>query len=192
MVQSVIRRKIVQPFLRASALPAALAAVLALGACASPSAPRGSAAWDPGVPEVWRQARILEADTSLQCVPYARQISGIEIRGDAWTWWGQARGRYQRGRKPEPGAILVLKESRKSAGHLAVIVEIVNDRIVVASHANWLNRGHIHERTPIQDVSERGDWSAVRVWYTPGAVWGRSIYPAYGFIYPRPLVAADR
>lgn len=29
----------------------------------------------------------------LQCVPYARQISGIQIYGDAWTWWGQAEGK---------------------------------------------------------------------------------------------------
>lgn len=29
-----------------------------------------------------------------------------------------------------------------------------------------------------------GGWSAVRVSYTPGRNWGRSAYPAYGFIYP--------
>ena len=29
----------------------------------------------------------------LQCVPYARQVSGIQIYGDAWTWWDQAEGR---------------------------------------------------------------------------------------------------
>ena len=33
----------------------------------------------------------------LQCVPYARQVSGIRIFGDAHTWWGQAEGRYARG-----------------------------------------------------------------------------------------------
>ena len=30
----------------------------------------------------------------LQCVPYARQVSGIRIYGDAHTWWDQAEGRY--------------------------------------------------------------------------------------------------
>ena len=28
----------------------------------------------------------------LQCVPYARQVSGIRIFGDAHTWWDQAEG----------------------------------------------------------------------------------------------------
>jgi hypothetical protein len=32
----------------------------------------------------------------LQCVPYARAQSGIEIRGNAGTWWAQAEGRYAR------------------------------------------------------------------------------------------------
>jgi hypothetical protein len=34
----------------------------------------------------------------LQCVPYARLVSGVAIRGDAWTWWDQAAARYSRGR----------------------------------------------------------------------------------------------
>ena len=33
-----------------------------------------------------------------QCVPFARAASGIQIYGDAWTWWDQAEGRYQIGR----------------------------------------------------------------------------------------------
>ena len=39
----------------------------------------------------------------LQCVPYARALTGVEIRGDAHTWWGQADGRYQRGTAPTFG-----------------------------------------------------------------------------------------
>ena len=39
----------------------------------------------------------------IQCVPYARQVSGIQIRGDAHTWWGQAEGRYAKGRLPRVG-----------------------------------------------------------------------------------------
>jgi hypothetical protein len=47
------------------------------------------------------------ADTSgalpyLQCVPYARQVSGIQLYGDAHTWWDQAAGRYDRGFTPAP------------------------------------------------------------------------------------------
>ena len=39
----------------------------------------------------------------LQCVPYARALTGVEIRGDAHSWWGQAEGRYDRGEKPKVG-----------------------------------------------------------------------------------------
>src|SRR5688572_24210456 len=42
----------------------------------------------------------------LQCVPYARAQSGIDIRGNALTWWDQAAGRYRRGAEPQVGAVL--------------------------------------------------------------------------------------
>ncbi|WP_447406321.1 CHAP domain-containing protein, partial [Clostridium perfringens] len=41
-----------------------------------------------------------------QCAPYAREVSGIALHGNANTWWGQAAGRYQRGHKPEVGSVL--------------------------------------------------------------------------------------
>ena len=28
--------------------------------------------------------------TGLECVPFARAMSGIRIFGNAWTWWTQA------------------------------------------------------------------------------------------------------
>jgi hypothetical protein len=65
-----------------------------------------------------------------------------------------------------------------------VVTEIVNDREIVARHANWLNKGRIHIDTPIRDVSRNNDWSAVRVWYTPGRVFGKHDYPVSGFILP--------
>ena len=37
----------------------------------------------------------------LQCVPYARQVSGVQIYGDARTWWDQAQGRYATGTVPK-------------------------------------------------------------------------------------------
>ncbi len=135
--------------------------------------------------------RIVTPQRRLQCVPYARQHSRLEIRGDAWTWWNQAEGRYQRGHRPAVGSVLVLKRKGRSRGHLAVVTRIVSDREIVASHANWLNRGQIHVDTPIRDVSPKNDWSAVRVWYTPGKVLGKSVYPAYGFIYPSTRTAAQ-
>jgi surface antigen len=135
--------------------------------------------------------RIVTPQRRLQCVPYARQVSHIEIRGDAWTWWGKAKGRYQRGRRPAVGSVLVLRRKGGSRGHLAVVTRIVSDREIVTTHANWLNRGRIHIDTPIRDVSPNNDWSAVRVWYTPGKVLGKSVYPAYGFVYPPARTAAN-
>ncbi len=177
---------------------------LTLGACAGlerfkgpnwpfASSPRSTAVGpSSGAPDApgHLQPRIVNASYSLQCVPYAREQSGIQIRGDAWTWWGQAEGRYQRGRQPEVGSLLVLRRQGRSRGHLAVVTEIVDSRTIVVRHANWLNRGRIHLDTPVRDVSGGNDWSAVRVWYTPGGVYGASTYPAYGFIYSRTETAA--
>ena len=42
----------------------------------------------------------------LQCVPFARQSSGIQLYGDALSWWDQAAGRYARGRQPKVGAVM--------------------------------------------------------------------------------------
>jgi hypothetical protein len=35
----------------------------------------------------------------LQCVPFARALTGVTIFGDAHTWWNQAEGKYQRGNR---------------------------------------------------------------------------------------------
>jgi surface antigen len=116
--------------------------------------------------------------------------SGIPIRGDAWTWWKQAKGKYQRSGKPAVGSVLVIGKTRKNRyGHLAVVTRIVNDREIIVNHANWLNKGRIHLDTPVRDVSSRNDWSAVKFWYTPGNVLGKSTYPVSGFIYPKRTVA---
>ena len=134
--------------------------------------------------------QIISTGDALECVPYARDVSGIAIRGDASTWWEAADGRYERGNLPRAGSVLVLKRKGGSSGHLAVITRVIEERVVIARHANWLNRGRIHLNTPIRDVSAEGDWTAVRVWYTPGGVWGASTYPAHGFIYPPSDTAA--
>ncbi|RDD63459.1 CHAP domain-containing protein [Ferruginivarius sediminum] len=140
-----------------------------------------------GNPEL-PQPAILRADRPLQCVPYARQVSGVEIYGDAWTWWGSAKGRYTRGRTPRLGAVAQLSTGPQR-GHLAVVREIVSPRRVIVDHANWLNHGQIHRNTPMVDVSKANDWSRVRVWYTPGDQLGSSVYPVTGFIYPERLTA---
>lgn len=133
---------------------------------------------------------ILATARPLQCVPYARELSGIALRGDAWSWWGKAKGHYPRGAAPRPGAVLVLSKGRHLRfGHLAVVAEVRNSREIVVHQANWLNGGRIHRYTPVRDVSKNNDWSVVRVWYTPGRIYGARAYAVAGFIYPRPAAA---
>ena len=122
----------------------------------------------------------------MQCVPYARQVSGIDLRGDAWTWWAQAKGRYARGKKPRPGAVLVFLKTRAlPRGHLSVVTRIVGAREILITHANWSStsdaRGQVTSDIRVIDVSPGNDWSELRVWN--GSDFGRD-YPAAGFIYP--------
>jgi surface antigen len=123
-------------------------------------------------------------------VTYAREIGEVALRGDAWTWWDQAEGLYERSHRPRAGATMVFRKRGRSLGHLAVVTRVVGDRIIVADHANWLNRREIHRATPIIDVSPNNGWSAVQVWYTPGGQWGTSTYPVYGFIHPTRLASS--
>ncbi len=138
-----------------------------------------------GVPLPRMKPAIHRGKRSLQCVPYAREASNIGIRGDAWTWWRSAKGRYERGHRPKIGSVLVLsKTKRLRYGHLAVVAEVLNAREILVHQANWLNRGRIHRYTPVIDVSPNNDWSSVRVWYTPGQKYGKRAYKVSGFIYP--------
>lgn len=124
----------------------------------------------------------------LQCVPYARQLSGIQIYGDAHTWWPQAAGRYDRGNRPKVGAVLAFRPHGKmKLGHVAAVSALIDSRTILVSHSNWSTingtRGHIENNVRVIDVSERNDWSEVRVWYTPNRAMGGTRWPTYGFIY---------
>jgi surface antigen len=124
------------------------------------------------------------AAAALQCAPYARAQSGIDIHGNAGTWWDQAAGRYRRGAEPQVGAVLAFQPSRAMpVGHVAVVAEIVDDRHVYLNHANWSGPGRIERRALAEDVSPNGDWSQVRVWYAPQHGLGLRANPAAGFIY---------
>src|SRR5262245_14533429 len=80
----------------------------------------------------------------LQCVPYARQVTGIKIFGDAHTWWGQANGRYAKGSEPRVGAVMALRPHGNSRlGHVAAVSKIVDSRTLLIKHANWSARGKI-------------------------------------------------
>jgi hypothetical protein len=120
----------------------------------------------------------------LQCVPYARAHSAIDLHGNAATWWAQAEGNYDRGQAPRPGAVLVFKASgAMRVGHVAVVKQIVDERHVVLNHANWSRPGMIETSAMAEDVSANGDWSDVRVWYAPTHSLGVRVSPAFGFIY---------
>lgn len=128
------------------------------------------------------------ADIYWQCVPFARLASGIQIFGDAYTWWRQAIGRYDTGRAPKAGAVLCFKPTgRMSLGHVAVVSQVLTDRVIQISHANWSRiggaRGQIEKDVTVIDVSPAGDWSTVKVWYDPVRDLGTTTYPTYGFIY---------
>jgi surface antigen len=129
------------------------------------------------------------ADAYWQCVPFARLISGVQIFGDAWTWWQQASGRYETGFSPRSGAVLCFKPtSRMRLGHVAVVSQVLTDRVVQITHANWSpiegSRGKVEKDVTIVDVSSSGDWSQVKVWYDPNRDLGGSTYATHGFIYP--------
>jgi surface antigen len=123
-----------------------------------------------------------------QCVPFARAASGIQIYGDAWTWWDQAAGRYQRGDTPRPGSVIVFaRTARLPLGHVAVISRVVDRRVVMVTHANWSRqngaRGHAEQDVTLTDVSPYNDWSEVKVWYHDMEGLGSTVYPTYGFVY---------
>ncbi len=119
-----------------------------------------------------------------QCAPYAREISGVAIFGNAHTWWGQAAGRYERGHVPREGAVLSFAAtSRMRLGHVAMVSKVVSEREVLLTHANWSRRGGVERDVRAVDVSAAGDWSEVKVWFGPLGGLGTSAYPADGFIY---------
>lgn len=177
-------------------------AACALSACASTPAPvagvaaRASAPaalrprleplpYDPGAPP-----HVLDAAANLQCVPFARRESGIEIYGNANTWWRSAAGRYPRSSSPAPGSVAVIEGYYgPGRGHVAVVREIVSERVLRVDHANWLNNGEISVNVPVLDVSPNNDWSQVRVWHIPGGHWGGRVYTVEGFIHPFALPA---
>ena len=135
-------------------------------------------------------AKIVTPNNPLQCVPYARQLSNIQIRGNAWTWWEQAEGRYPRSSHPRAGAVMVLKPKQNSLGHVAYVEEVIDNRTALVSHANWLNKGRIHRLAPVIDVSEANDWSSVRFWNTEGGHFGGNTYYPYGFIHQNVAIAS--
>ncbi|WP_164657818.1 CHAP domain-containing protein [Tropicibacter sp. Alg240-R139] len=116
------------------------------------------------------------------CVPYARNLSGIEIRGNAKTWWGKARNTYERGAEPVVGAVMSFRGTRgMPLGHVAVVSGVVSEREIIVNHANW-HRNKVSLKMGVKDVSKNNDWTLVRVETQPGQY--GNFYPVNGFIYP--------
>ena len=120
----------------------------------------------------------------ISCVPYARSVTGMAVSGNAWQWWTSAAGTYERGFRPEQGAVLNFRSTgHMRLGHVAVVARVINTREIEIDHANWAGGG-VSRGVAVMDVSEANDWSAVRVALGHGGTFG-SVYPTYGFIYNR-------
>lgn len=134
------------------------------------------------------------ATSGLSCVPFARLSTGLNITGDAREWWHKAAGVYVRGQVPERGAVLAFPASGgMSRGHVAVVSRVLGPREILIDHSNWAapgtRRGMVTRGVTVVDISDRNDWTAVRVQAgRDPSVLGR-VYPTHGFIYNRELGA---
>ncbi|MXO74681.1 CHAP domain-containing protein [Altererythrobacter aerius] len=163
---------------------ASIIALMCALAVSGPAAASASEAFEAPAGQV-------ELAPYLQCVPYARERSGVQIFGDAHTWWDQAEGRYRRGSTPRPGAVMAFRSTGSMVlGHVAAVASVVDSRTVLLDHANWSpingRRGQVERGVKAVDVSPANDWSQVRVWYAPIGALGITAFPVAGFIYPEP------
>ncbi|GGG52101.1 hypothetical protein GCM10010964_44050 [Caldovatus sediminis] len=142
-------------------------------------------------PDAQGRGAATRSGSGISCVPYARQVSGIEIFGNGREWWHNAAGLYERGSAPEVGSVLAFPASGSMRlGHVSVVSRVVSGREILVDHANWggpgIRRGTVMRGVSVIDVSPGNDWTQVRVqagW--SAGTYGR-VYPAYGFIYNRP------
>ncbi len=166
--------------------PLLCAAALILSACAG--TPRTQEI-DHGSIDPAREAMALREAATLRakgarvwCVPFARNVSGINIRGNAHTWWGKAKGGFEQSHTPAIGAVMSFRSTPSMPlGHVAVVSEILSEDRILVDHANW-HRDQISQGMAVIDVSDKGDWSAVRLESNPDSFGG--VYPVNGFILP--------
>lgn len=181
-----------------SPAPLRLASLLLLAAISSPAearpiAPDMASSSDDSADESTRDFAL----PYIQCVPYARKVSGIQLFGDAHTWWDQAAGRYARGTRPKVGAVIAFRPyGAMKLGHVAAVSRIIDSRTVLLRHANWSpidgRRGQMEDNVRAVDVSPDNDWSEVRVWYAPLGGLGTTHWPVEGFIYNQKPLRNER
>ena len=153
----------------------------------APSATAGDQLSFPGDEDTADTTPSTVEGTALQCVPYAREHSGVNIHGDAYTWWDKAAGVYVRGTTPIVGNVMVLNGyAGKHRAHVAVVRRILSERKILIDHANWLDDGAVYVNDPVIDVSANNDWTAVKVWNIRSGSWGTKVYNVQGFISPQP------
>lgn len=161
-----------------------LLTALSLAACAS-SEPTATSA-PSALPST------LGGGYGIECVPFARALSGVRLSGNAADWWWKADGFYARSSTPEVGAVLVFDRSARLArGHLAVVSAQLSEREIWVTHANWV-RDTIAANQPVIDVSAANDWTLVRVWWPPTGQLGVTAYPTEGFILPDQPISPDQ
>ena len=133
------------------------------------------------------------SSTFWQCAPFARMFSGVQLFGAAASWWSQAVGKYSRGETPKEGAVLVFKAmGSMRSGHVATVSQVLSDRLIKVTHANWSSRGQVEHDVLVMDTSAHNDWSQVRVWFKNLHDLGTHSYPVYGFIYGKKAGAAAK
>ena len=148
---------------------------LLLAACGGPAPRRGATLSAP-----------------IDCVPFARALSGVNLRGDAADWWWAAEGQYDRDATPRVGAVMVIDRGARSRhGHLSVVSRVVSRREILVTHANWV-RHQVATDQLVRDISPSGDWSLVRVWWPPADTLGNTEYPVLGFIHSGRSMSSDR
>jgi surface antigen len=157
------------------------------------AAPQAAAADDPSLFPGYERDNATPSTvegTALQCVPYARDRSGVNIHGDAYTWWDKAAGVYARGATPLLGSVMVLNGyAGRHRAHVAVVRRFISAREISIDHANWLDDGAVYVNDPVIDVSADNDWTMVKVWNIRTGSWGSKIYRVQGFIGPGPANA---
>jgi surface antigen len=126
----------------------------------------------------------LGVSAAVECAPFARALTGVSLTGTAEDWWRQAGGRYDRTQQPEVGSVLVFRRTAHlPSGHVSVVSRVVSRREILVTSANWVHH-RVTEDQPVLDISDAGDWTAVRVWWPPAGGFGITEYPIHGFIRP--------
>ena len=72
-----------------------------------------------------------------------------------------------------------------------MVSQVLSRRRIVVTQANWLHH-YVTVDQPVVDVSGRGDWSVVQVWWPSAGQMGAAEYATFGFIRPDHLMEHDR